>query len=96
MASKPSPATVQALQAKETVLQKEIAKFRELQKGMSAMHVLAISHMCCAMTRTRTNMHTETQKCTASRQQLDGQLNENKTVKEVRVIKLVIGPAELK
>lgn len=95
MASKPSPATVQALQAKETVLQKEIAKFRELQKGMSAMHVLAVS-LSYAMTRTRTNMHTETQKCTASRQQLDGQLNENKTVKEVRVIKLVIGPAELK
>ena len=34
MASKPSPATVQALQAKEKVLQTEIGKFKELQKGM--------------------------------------------------------------
>jgi len=34
MASKPSPATVQALQAKEKVLQAEIGKFKELQKGM--------------------------------------------------------------
>jgi len=50
---------------------------------------LAVSHMSYAMTRIRTNMHTETQKCTASRQQLDGQLNENKTVKEVRVIKII-------
>lgn len=35
MASKPSPATVQALQAKENVLQTEIGKFKELQKGKS-------------------------------------------------------------
>lgn len=29
-------------------------------------------------------LHTEVQKCTSSRTQLDGQLNENKTVKEVK------------
>ena len=47
MASKPSPATVQALQAKELVLQTEVNKYRELQKGRScppyyqlAMYVL--------------------------------------------------------
>ncbi|CAI8022855.1 Prefoldin subunit 6 [Geodia barretti] len=49
-------AAVQALQAKEKVMQDEIERFKKLQK--------------------------ELQKFTASRMQLDTQVNENKTVKE--------------
>jgi chaperonin cofactor prefoldin len=50
-------AAVQALQAKEKVMQDEIERFKKLQKDL--------------------------QKFTASRMQLDTQVNENKTVKEV-------------
>ena len=74
-----SKAATQALQAKEKVMQDEIEKFRKLQKGQSAGEG---ERGGLALIRIHPPF-ADMQKYTASRMQLDTQLNENKTVKEV-------------
>ena len=78
-------AAVQMLQAKEKVMQDEIEKYNKLQKGQSIC-VLGEKSVGGALfgDNPPSFLLSELQKYAASRMQLDTQINENKTVKEVK------------
>ena len=72
-------AAMKDLQAKEKVMQDEIEMFKKLQKGGLVYWWWALF----GTTDPRVVSAVDLQKYTASRMQLDTQINENKTVKEV-------------
>ena len=94
-----SKAVIQSLRDQEKILQEQIEVFKSVQKGeqlcslakdvvarvlqssMVGLHVIC-SHV---LNSSRVLFRPEIQKCATTKGQLDTQLNENKTVKEVGI-----------